>query len=554
MLDFFNHPESVTYVLFTYACVIAAGMALGNFRIFGIRLGVIFVLFVGFVADYLFVDVDPVMLGFVRDFGLMFFMYFIGVEVGPSFFATLRTGGLKLNVLMVAGVFLSVGISLAIFFLFSSRISLPDVMGAYFGAITNTPGLGAAQEVLNHLAYAGKDITIAYACAYPAGFLGLLLSIVALKKIFRIDLAQEDAAWNKTVSKDTPVYFNVEVTNPGIAGKTVREIRHSSNTAFIASRLKRGDEFISPNALTEIQLGDIVMIVTEPRSKDFIVAFFGRENTEIDISEVDSPIVQRTLVLTRPNKIGLKVHDLHLSGFDGVNITRIYRAGMELFPYPKMRLQFGDRFLVVGREDAIERLEHLLGNQVRYLTPSLASIFTGLLAGILFGTIPFVIPGLPVPLRLGVAGGPLIVGILIGCYGPFLRLNTYVSSSANELLRNIGMALFLASVGLNAGESFFESLISGEATLYILIGTFIAVVPALAIGIYARIVLHTNFHTISGMLAGMCTNSPVLSYCSSLSDKNSPAVAYSTVYPMTMFLRILSGQVILIVLSGFVVS
>ncbi|HAW44776.1 MAG TPA: putative transporter [Sutterella sp.] len=553
MLDFFSQPGSVAYTLFTYSLVIAIGMALGSVRIFGIKLGVIFVLFVGFVVDYLFASIDPSMLAFVRDFGLTFFMYFIGVQVGPSFISTLKTGGLKLNILMIGGVLLSVATALILFFAFSSHISLPETMGAYFGAVTNTPGLGAAQEVLNHLQYEGKDISIVYACAYPMGFIGLLLSIIAIKVLFKIDPAVEDAAWNRSVSKDLPIYFTVEVTNPGIVGKTIGLIRQSSQLAFIASRLKRGDLFFSPNATTVIEAGDLIMIVTEARFKDFIVAFFGKENTEVEIDEENSPIVQRTLMMTRANKIGIKVHDLHLSKFDGVNVTRIYRSGMELFPYPKMRLQFGDRLLCVGKEAAIDRLAHVLGNQARYLIPSLASIFTGILAGILFGSVPFVIPGLPVPMRLGVAGGPLIIGILIGCYGPFLRLNTYVSSSANELLRSIGMALFLASIGLNAGEKFFDALISGEATLYMIVGFVIAVFPAMAIGIFARVVLKTNFHAISGMLAGMGTNTPILSYCASLSDKNSPAIAYTTVYPMTMFLRILSGQVILIALSSFVI-
>ena len=553
MIDLFTNPLSISHILLVYAFVISVGMALGGVKFFGISLGVIFVLFVGIAANYFGASVDPQVLAFVRDFGMMLFMYFIGLEVGPSFFSSLKTGGIRLNLFMLAGVLLSIAVALCVFFAFQNYISLPEVIGSYFGGVTNTPGLGAAQEVLNFFHYHGKDITIAYACGYPIGFIALLLCIIFLKWYFKVDVVEEDRKWSLGSAKEEPVWFNVEVSNPGVEGKTIRTIRHTVSMAFIASRLKRDGKITSPLPNTELKMGDILMIVSEERLKEGIVAFFGKEAPHEDLSGVyDVPLVQQTVVLTRPEKIGVKVSSLHLAKYDGVNITRIYRSGLQLFPYQNMRLQFGDRLLCVGKQDAINRLADHLGNQVKQLTPSLACIFAGIFIGIIFGTIPFSIPGLPVGLKLGVSGGPLIIGILMGHFGPSLHMNTYVPSSAGSLLQTIGMSLFLASVGLNAGERFVEAVISGEAGVYMAIAFFVAMIPLLTIGIVARKIFNMNFHAITGLLSGIATNTPMLSYASTLSEKNSPAVSYTTVYPLAVFVRILSGQVILIALWNFV--
>lgn len=554
MVESLLAPGSAGYVLLAYSLVIFVGMYLGNISLGGIKPGVVLVLFTGFAADWIFADLPFSSVSFVRDFGIMLFMYLIGLQVGPSFFATFKTGGTRNNALMILGVSLSIATMLALYWALSDTMHFPELLGSYFGAVTNTPGLAAAEEVISHFNYAGTDLSVMYACAYPVGFVCLLLTLSLLRLAYRIDPAKEDRLIFKEALKDAPVSFHVTVTNPRLSGMTISQVRNALDKPFIVSRLKRAQTVMSPKGVTMLAQGDVLLVVSGPSIRDDLIAFFGRENTTENLAAAASPIVSRILVMTRPKRIGFRLKNLHLSKLDGVNITRVYRAGVEFFPNPNLHLQLGDQLLVVGEQAAIERLAAIIGNEVKRLVPSLGTIFAGIFAGILFGAIPMQLPDLPVPLRLGIAGGPLVVGLFVGRFGPAMRMNTYVSNSANELLRNIGMALFLASIGLSSGESFVDMLVSGRAFVFMTLGAVISLVPALTIAFFARSVLKCNFHVISGVLAGMCTNTPFLAYCSSLSERNSPAAACTSVYPMTMFLRIVSAQFLVTVFWGMTAS
>ena len=401
---------------------------------------------------------------------------------------------IQLNFLTVLAVVLSILITVGLYFLLSDSVSLPQMLGVHFGAVTNTPGLGATQEALDMFGYVGENIAVGYACAYPLGVVG------------------------------------------------------------ICSRALHEGVISSPGPDTIIHCADKLRIVSNADDKDAILTFFGREDTEVDLATEHSPLITRTILVSREEVNGIRLAELHLSKMDGVNITRIFRAGMTLFPYQNLHLQMGDQVYCVGPERAIARLAAVLGNQVKKLDhPNIISIFLGIAVGIILGYLPLAIPGMPVPLKLGLAGGPLIVAILLGYWGPHIRLVTYTTHSANLMLREMGIALFLASVGLSAGGKFVSALLEGNGLLYIGSGLVITIVPLLIIGVIARIKFKLNYHSIVGLLAGATTDPPTLAYANTLSEKDCSAIAYSTVYPLAMFLRILTGQLVLILLWGFVV-
>ena len=550
-----SNPSSIAHILLVYAIVISLGMGLGRIKIFGVSLGVTFVLFAGLALNYLGLKVDPTVLNFVRDFGLILFVFFIGLQVGPSFFSSFKSGGLLLNSLMVLAVVLSVLITIILYFIFNDTVSLPQMLGVHFGAVTNTPGLGATQEALAQLNYQGEDIAVAYACAYPLGVVSIIGTAIALRVIFKIDMKEEDRHWEaeEKAANHVSIFFHVKVANRALEGRSIAAIRAFIDRPFICSRILHEGEISSPNADSLVHVDDVVRVVSAEENKDAIVAFFGEEDTEVDLATEHSPITSRNIIITRPEINGQTIGDLHLSHSDGVNITRVYRAGMQLFPYQHLHLQMGDQLYCVGPTNSVKRLETRLGNQVKRLEhPNLMAIFIGIALGIVFGSLPIALPGMPVPLKLGLAGGPLIVAILLGRFGSLARLVTYTTSSANLMLRELGISLFLASVGLAAGENFVQALLVGNGPLYVLLGLVVTIIPILVVGCIARHFFHINYHSIVGLLAGATTDPPTLAHASTLSEKNSSAVAYTTDYPLAMFLRILTGQLVLLLMWYFV--
>lgn len=368
-------------------------------------------------------------------------------------------------------------------------------------------------------------------------------------------MKEEDRHWEaeEKAANHVSIFFHVKVANRALEGRSIAAIRAFIDRPFICSRILHEGEISSPNADSLVHVGDVVRVVSAEENKDAIVAFFGEENTEVDLATEHSPITSRNIIITRPEINGQTIGDLHLSHSDGVNITRVYRAGMQLFPYQHLHLQMGDQLYCVGPTNSVKRLETRLGNQVKRLEhPNLMAIFIGIALGIVFGSLPIALPGMPVPLKLGLAGGPLIVAILLGRFGSLARLVTYTTSSANLMLRELGISLFLASVGLAAGENFVQALLVGNGPLYVLLGLVVTIIPILVVGCIARHFFHINYHSIVGLLAGATTDPPTLAYASTLSEKNSSAVAYTTVYPLAMFLRILTGQLVLLLMWYFV--
>lgn len=551
----FTDTNAVAHIILVYALVVALGTLLGRIKVAGISLGVTFVLFVGLAAGHFGLTVPEPVLFFIRDFGLTLFIFFVGLQVGPSFFSSFKSGGLVLNLLTVMIVLLGIVVTVALWFLLKDWVSLPQMLGVHYGAVTNTPGLGATQEALDLLHYEGENIAVAYACAYPLGVVGAIFSAVLLRKIFSIDLAEEDKHW-ETEEKEhnrEPIFFHVEVTNPAVAGKTLGAIREFTGRSFICSRILSKGELSSPTAETVVQEGDVLRIVAAPEDRLPVTAFFGGEKQGVDLATEKSPLATRTILITREKFNGMTLKALALNQMDGVNITRVFRAGMTLFPYSNLHLQVGDQVYCVGPEPALQRLETLLGNKMKKLYhPNIFTIFVGLAFGIVLGSIPIAVPGMPASLKLGLAGGPLIVAILLGRFGNFARLVTYTTQSASLMMREIGISLFLASVGLAAGESFVAAITQGNGLLYVLLGLFVTLIPLIVVGIVARKVYRINYHSIVGLMAGATTDPPALAYAATLSEKNSSSVAYSTVYPLAMFLRILTGQLLLVLLWGFI--
>lgn len=551
----FTDTNAVAHIILVYALVVALGTLLGRIKVAGISLGVTFVLFVGLAAGHFGLTVPEPVLFFIRDFGLTLFIFFVGLQVGPSFFSSFKSGGLVLNLLTVMIVLLGIVVTVALWFLLKDWVSLPQMLGVHYGAVTNTPGLGATQEALDLLHYEGENIAVAYACAYPLGVVGAIFSAVLLRKIFSIDLAEEDKHW-ETEEKEhnrEPIFFHVEVTNPAVAGKSLGAIREFTGRSFICSRILSKGELSSPTAETVVQEGDVLRIVAAPEDRLPVTAFFGGEKQGVDLATEKSPLATRTILITREKFNGMTLKALALNQMDGVNITRVFRAGMTLFPYSNLHLQVGDQVYCVGPEPALQRLETLLGNKMKKLYhPNIFTIFVGLAFGIVLGSIPIAVPGMPAPLKLGLAGGPLIVAILLGRFGKFARLVTYTTQSASLMMRETGISLFLASVGLAAGESFVAAITQGNGLLYVLLGLFVTLIPLIVVGIVARKVYRINYHSIVGLMAGATTDPPALAYAATLSEKNSSSVAYSTVYPLAMFLRILTGQLLLVLLWGFI--
>lgn len=541
-------PASVAHIVCLYAFVISVGVLLGKIKIFGISLGVTFVLFTGILMGHFGFTGETHILHFIREFGLILFVFCIGLQVGPSFFSSFKKGGMRLNLLAVGIVVLNIAVALGIYFIANGRIELPMMVGILYGAVTNTPGLGAAQEALNQLSYSGQPIALGYACAYPLGVVGIIGSIIAIRYIFRINFAKEEEELKSQGGdmKHQPHMLTLEVRNESIDGKRLLQIKEFLGRSFVCSRICHEGHVSIPNHETEFHTGDQVFIVCSEEDAEAVIAFIGKE-VQIDWEKQDMPMVSRRILVTKPEINGKKLGDMHFRSLFGVNVTRVNRSGMDLFADPNLILQVGDRVMVVGQQDAIERVTNVLGNQLKRLDhPNIATIFIGIFLGILIGSLPFAFPGMPTPVKLGLAGGPLVVAILIGRFGHKLGLVTYTTMSANLMLREIGIVLFLASVGIEAGQHFVQTVVEGDGLLYVGYGFLITVIPLLIIGTIARLYYKVNYFTLMGLIAGSNTDPPALAYANQVSGNDAPSVGYSTVYPLTMFLRILAGQMILL--------
>ena len=544
-------PSSVAHIVFLYAFVIAAGVLLWKIKIFGVSLGVTFVLFTGILMGHFGFTGDIHILHFIREFGLILFVFCIGLQVGPSFFSSFKKGGMTLNLLAVGIVVLNIAVALTIYFIANGRIELPMMVGILYGAVTNTPGLGAAQEALTQLNYNGPQIALGYACAYPLGVVGIIGSIIVIRYLFRINLAKEEEELKNQDAehmKHKPHLMSLEVRNESIDGKRLIQVKDFLGRPFVCSRIRHEGHVSIPNHETEFHMGDQVFIVCSEEDAEAIIAFIGKE-VQVDWEKQDMPMVSRRILITKSDINGKKLGDMHFRSMFGVNITRVNRSGMDLFADPHLTLQVGDRVMVVGQQDAVERVASVLGNSLKRLDhPNIVTIFVGIFLGILLGSLPIAFPGMPTPVKLGLAGGPLVVAILIGRFGYKLHLVTYTTMSANLMLREIGIVLFLASVGIEAGANFVHTVVEGDGLLYVGYGFLITVIPLLIIGAIARLYYKVNYFTLMGLIAGSNTDPPALAYSNQASNNDAPAVGYSTVYPLTMFLRILAGKMILLLM------
>lgn len=554
--DLLTNPNSIAHIVALYAFVIAAGVLLGKIKFFGISLGVTFVLFVGILAGHFGFTGNPAILSFVQDFGLILFVFCIGLQVGPSFFSSFKRGGITLNLLAVGIVFLNIAVALILYFALQGRVDIPMMVGILCGAVTNTPGLGAANEALQQLNYQGPEIAMGYACAYPLGVMGIILSMIIIRYICRVDVQRDSDEIQKEEEANPhmkPYTISLKVQNEALSGKTLSQVQNFLARDFVCTRIIQDGHMITPNANTVLRLGDRMFLVCAEDDSEAIMAFIGPkiEQDWDATNQQDKPMVSRRILVTQPNINGKTLGELHFSSMYGVNVTRVNRSGMDLFAARQLRLQVGDRVMVVGPQDAIERVANLLGNQLRRLDhPNIVTIFVGILCGILFGSLPIAIPGMPTPVKLGLAGGPLIISILIGRFGHKVKLVTYTTMSANLMLREVGLVLFLASVGIKAGENFVQMVVEGDGILYVGLGFLITFIPLVITGIIARWHHRVNYFTLMGLIAGSNTDPPALAYANQIAGNDAPAVGYSTVYPLTMFLRILTAQLLVLLMAG----
>lgn len=558
LINLFTTTDSVAHIVLLYAIVIAVGVYLGKIKIGGISIGVTFVLFAGIAAGHIGFTAPTNILSFLQEFGLILFVFMIGLQVGPGFLESFRKGGITLNLLSTVMVVLNVIVMFACYYIFfdtSDPKNLPMMVGTLYGAVTNTPGLGAANETLYSIFDKGEvpQIASGYACAYPLGVLGIIGATIAIKYIFGIKLEKEEEELAKEEEDNDdvkPHFMDLEVTNLYLEGKTLAQVHNFLNRDFVCSRILHDGHVSIPNGSTIFHIGDKLFVVCAENDAEAIIAFIG-PTINVNWKKQDEPMVSKRILVTRSSINGKTLGQMHFSRAYGVNVTRVTRQGMDLFAIPSLSLQVGDRIMVVGPEDAVNRVAAIMGNSIKRLdAPNIATIFVGVFIGILFGSIPVAIPGIPVPIKLGIAGGPLIIAILIGRYGYKVHLVTYTTTSANMMLREIGLMLFLASVGIKAGDGFLETVIQGDGVKYVYTGFLITIIPILIIGIIARKKYKFNYFTIMGMIAGTYTDPPALAYANSICSKEAPSIGYSTVYPLSMFLRIFTAQIIVLFFCG----
>ena len=534
--------------------ICAAGLIFGKIRIFGISLGATFVFFAGIAAGHFGLCVNPQMLAVMQNFGLILFIYALGLQVGPGFFASFKKGGLKLN--MLALLLVTIGTVMTLIIHWTTGICLSDMMGLFSGAVTNTPMLGAAQQALLQIEPGNTEgvnnMAMACAVAYPFGLLGTIICVAILNNV----TARRKGSSADGKNSDNTFITEYVVTNPEIFGKSIQEIRQGAECQFVISRIWKDGAVIIPTGETIIEENEHLLVISGKQDIDAISMMFGpQENVDwnkkgIDWNSIDNQLISRKILVTKPKINGTKLGDLRLRNSFGINITRVNRAGIDLLPSRSLRLQLGDRVTVVGEARSIENAGRILGNQAKELrTPNLTSVFIGIVAGLLLGSIPFAIPGMSMPVKLGIAGGPIIVGILMGAFGPRFHLATYMSQSANLMLRQLGLTMYLAGLGLSAGAGFIETVWSSQGLIWILISCSLTIVPVLIVGLAASKIFKTEYAKNVGMLCGSMANPIALNYANSTAESDEPAVAYATVYPITIFLRVISAQIIMILLG-----
>ena len=560
IINLFTNTESVAHIALLYAIVIAIGVYLGKIKIFGISLGVTFVLFAGILAGHVGFTGPKEILTFVQDFGLILFVFMIGLQVGPGFFESFKKGGVTLNMLSASAILLNILVMFGCYYLFfdtSNPNNLPMMVGTLYGAVTNTPGLGAANEALLSVFPNGApSIANGYACAYPLGVVGIIGATILIKYICKIDTDEEEQQLNDEDAANPHAKahnMHLRVENSYITGRTLREVSEFLNRDIVCSRILHDGVVSIPNSKTHFEVGDELLVVCAEADAEAIKAFIGPEvEAEWDREKDEvQHFVSRRIIVTRPEMNGKTLGKMHFSSVYGVNVTRISRQGMDIFAGRNHHFHVGDKILVVGPEENVNRVAEIMGNSVKRLdAPNIATIFIGIMVGIIFGSLPFAIPGMPVPLKLGIAGGPLIIAILIGRFGYRMKLVTYTTTSANMMLREIGLVLFLASVGIKAGAGFWDTVVQGNGLKYVGCGFLITIIPILIVGTIARLKFKFNYFTIMGMLAGTYTDPPALAYANASCSKEAPAVGYSTVYPLSMFLRIFTAQIVVLFFCG----
>lgn len=541
--------DSTAHAVLVLALVISAGILLGKVRLFGISFGIAGVLFAGILAAHLQLSVNEGILDFVKDFGLILFVYSIGLQVGPGFFASLRRQGLAINLLAAAVVLLGVGavVLLRLFFSLPAGVAV----GVLTGAVTNTPSLGGAQQALKDIAapaLALRQAGLGYAVAYPFGVLGVILAMVLGRRFFGIGLEAEKQAFQQAQADifPAPESMNLEVKNPQLSGRPLSLLAGVIQADIVVSRILRGRELFTPVRDTALQSGDVLLAVGQRASLEKLRLLVGGESA-VDLKKIPGQLVSRLILVSQKKVIGRSLADLRLRQRYGVNITRIHRAGIEFVPSTGVHLQFGDRLTVVGSQDMIAQLAVELGNSLKELDiPEILPVFLGIIAGVLLGSLPLPIPGLPLPLKLGLAGGPLVMAILISRFGNIGRFSAYVPRSANLMLREMGIVLFLACVGLRAGADLVPTLVHGQGLSWLGCGALITLLPLLLVVVFARLVLKKNYLELCGLMAGSMTDPPALAFANGYTGSDAPAVTYATVYPLVTFLRIISAQVLVL--------
>ncbi len=542
--------QSFVQAITIISLICAFGLALGKLKIFGVSLGVTFVFFVGIIAGHFGLTVNPDMLMTIQNFGLVLFIYALGVQVGPGFFASFKQGGIKLNLL--AFLLLVIGSVMALIVHWTTDLSLGDTIGLFSGAVTNTPMLGAAQQAFLQVnpedLEGANNMAMACAVGYPFGLVGMILCVIFFRKIWgkKTKKRKENTSENTFVAE-------YHVSNPEVFNKTILEIRKLANCHFVISRVWKNGKVIIPNSETVIEENEHLLITSNKNDTDRIKALFGqKENVDwnkqdIDWNAIDNQLVSEKALVTRRELNGIQLGSLKLRNSYGINITRVNRAGVDLFPSHSLRLQLGDKITIVGERQAVEGVCQILGNQASKLrNPNLLAIFIGLSLGIILGCIPFFIPGMSMPIKLGIAGGPIIIGLLMGAFGPRLHISIYMSRSSNLMLRQLGITLYLAGLGLSAGAGFFETVLSSEGLKWVIISFCLAVVPVLISGFIATKFFKLSYADNIGMLCGSMANPFALDFANPGEDGEDPAVAYATVYPAGIFLRIISAQIMMI--------
>lgn len=551
---FLGSPEywggGVSHSLLILALVISFGLILGKIKIRNVSLDLTWVLIIGIIFGYFNLNLDENLLHFLHEFGLVLFVYSIGLQVGPGFFSSFKKGGLSLNMLILVTIALSIIVTLAIHFV--SGVPVTALAGILSGAVTNTPSLGAAQQAFFGMkGVEAPDIALGYAMAYPMGVVGMILSFIALRYILRIKSAEEEAAAERglgQLEQLTVRSINLEVTNERIDNTMIKEVKSIVGRHFVISRILRADGVKHEtvvNGHTHLHLGDRILVVAAPKDVEAITALIGHD-AEVDWSECEKEMISRRILVTKPELNGVTLEHLNITGNFGATVTRVNRSGVDLVAHPHLRLQLGDRLTIVGTDLALSKVDKLLGNQMKRLNyPNLIPIFLGIALGCIVANIPLLIPGIPQPVKLGLAGGPFIVAILVGYFGPRYHMVTYNTISANMMLREMGITIFLACVGLGAGKDFFATLATEQGLSWIGYGLLITVIPILLGGIIGRYCFHLNYYTLMGVLSGGNTNPPALAYSNMLTTSDTPSVGYATVYPFAMFLRIISIQILI---------